>query len=235
VLFGLHSAAVGSPITFGTAGIYVAFLLIALAALIARLRGTWKPAGRVQLGGMGVVINALAVAWLAFETVNIAWPRESPARPVQHEPEHREHATILSVRLASLLGSNSSGIVTSAGCSIGSARNVRPSAVLTSSRASEPRIPRLAELTNLLGTYNKPDVPGYRAEPEPAPTGVRPSAALEPAAIAFATDGTWVLAFSFRLHPACRWAGLDRLPLPASSLPSWPASRACARGACAPG
>jgi amino acid transporter len=79
LLLGLDSAAVGSLIAFGTAAIYVAFLLIALAALIARLRGTWKPAGRMQLGRMGVVINALAVAWLAFETVNIAWPRESLA------------------------------------------------------------------------------------------------------------------------------------------------------------
>jgi amino acid transporter len=79
LLLGLHTAAVGSLITFGTAGIYVAFLLIALAALIARVRGTWKPAGRVQLGRIGVVINVLAVLWLAFETVNIAWPRESLA------------------------------------------------------------------------------------------------------------------------------------------------------------
>jgi hypothetical protein len=55
--------------------------LIALAALIARLRGTWKPGGRIQLGRLGVVVNALAVAWLAFETVNIAWPRESLAPP----------------------------------------------------------------------------------------------------------------------------------------------------------
>jgi hypothetical protein len=30
---------------------------------------------------MGVVVNAPAVAWLAFETVNIAWPRESLAPP----------------------------------------------------------------------------------------------------------------------------------------------------------
>jgi amino acid transporter len=79
LLLGLDSAAVGSLITFGTAAIYVAFLLIALAALIARLRGTWKPAGRIQLGRLGVVVNVLAVAWLAFETVNIAWPRESLA------------------------------------------------------------------------------------------------------------------------------------------------------------
>jgi amino acid transporter len=81
LLLGLNSAAVGSLIAFGTAAIYVSFLLIALAALIARVRGTWKPAGRVQLGRMGVVINVLAVVWLAFETVNIAWPRESLAPP----------------------------------------------------------------------------------------------------------------------------------------------------------
>ena len=79
LLLGLESAAVGSLIAFGTAAIYVTFLLIALAALVARLRGTWRPAGRIQLGRAGVVVNLLAVAWLAFETVNIAWPRESLA------------------------------------------------------------------------------------------------------------------------------------------------------------
>jgi amino acid transporter len=81
LLLGLHSAAVGSLIAFGTAAIYVAFLLTALGALIARLRGTWTPAGQVRLGRAGTVINALAVAWLAFETVNIAWPRTSLAPP----------------------------------------------------------------------------------------------------------------------------------------------------------
>jgi amino acid transporter len=79
LLLGLNSAAVGSLIAFGTAGIYVAFLLIAVAALVARVRGSWVPAGVVRLGRAGVVVNALAVAWLAFETVNIAWPRESLA------------------------------------------------------------------------------------------------------------------------------------------------------------
>jgi len=79
LLLGLESTAVGSLITFGTAAIYVSFLLTALAALIARLRGSWVPAGLVRLGAAGVVINVLAVAWLAFETVNIAWPRKSLA------------------------------------------------------------------------------------------------------------------------------------------------------------
>lgn len=81
LLLGLDATAVGSLIAFGTAAIYVSFLMTALAALIARLHGTWIPAGRVQLGRLGLVVNVLAVAWLAFETVNIAWPRTSLAPP----------------------------------------------------------------------------------------------------------------------------------------------------------
>jgi len=81
LLLGLHSAAVGSLIAFGTAAIYVSFLMVAVAALTARLRGTWRPSGHVRLGRAGVIVNVLAVAWLAFETVNIAWPRESIAPP----------------------------------------------------------------------------------------------------------------------------------------------------------
>jgi len=81
MLIGLSSAATGSLIAFGTAAIYLTFLLVALAALIARLRGTWRPAGRVRLGRAGTAVNALAVGWLAFEAVNIAWPRRSLAPP----------------------------------------------------------------------------------------------------------------------------------------------------------
>ena len=82
LLLGLHSAAVGSLIAFGTAAIYLAFLLVAVAALVARVRGTWVPAGRLRFGRRtGLAINVAAVAWLAFETVNIAWPRESLAPP----------------------------------------------------------------------------------------------------------------------------------------------------------
>jgi hypothetical protein len=40
------------------------------------------PAGRVRFGRRtGLWINVAAVVWLAFETVNIAWPRESLAPP----------------------------------------------------------------------------------------------------------------------------------------------------------
>jgi amino acid transporter len=81
MLLGLRSAAIGTLISFGTAAIYVALLLIAVAALIARVRKTWRPAGRVRLGPAGLPLNILAVAWLTFETVNIAWPREAIAPP----------------------------------------------------------------------------------------------------------------------------------------------------------
>jgi amino acid transporter len=81
LLLGLDAAAVGSLIAFGTAAIYVSFLMTALAALIARLRGSWRPGGPVRLGRWGTIVNVLAVAWLAFETVNIAWPREALAPP----------------------------------------------------------------------------------------------------------------------------------------------------------
>jgi amino acid transporter len=79
LLLGLESGAIGSVITFGTAAIYLSFLLVALAALVARTRGSWKPGAHIQLGRVGIVANALAVVWLAFETVNIAWPRASLA------------------------------------------------------------------------------------------------------------------------------------------------------------
>lgn len=79
---GLNSAAVGTLIAFGTAAIYAAFLLVAAAALVARVRGSWVPSGNVRLGRRtGLVINIAAVVWLTFETINIAWPRESIAPP----------------------------------------------------------------------------------------------------------------------------------------------------------
>jgi amino acid transporter len=81
LMLGLHAAAIGSLIAFGTAGIYLAFLLLVGGAFVARVRGTWQPAGTVRLGRVGFVAHLLAVCWLVAETVNIAWPRESIAPP----------------------------------------------------------------------------------------------------------------------------------------------------------
>jgi amino acid transporter len=81
LLLGLEATAVGSLIAFGTAAIYVSFLMVAVSALVARLRGDWRPRGRFHTGRLGLPINLAAVAWLGFETVNIAWPRTSLAPP----------------------------------------------------------------------------------------------------------------------------------------------------------
>jgi amino acid transporter len=81
LLLGLESTAIGSLITFGTAAIYCSFLLLATGALVARVRRSWIPYGHVRLGRTGTIVNVAAVAWLAFETINIAWPRASLAPP----------------------------------------------------------------------------------------------------------------------------------------------------------
>jgi hypothetical protein len=49
-----------------------------------------------------VVVNALAVAWLAFETVNIAWPRESLAPP--GAPDYQVWAAPLVLALIAAVG-----------------------------------------------------------------------------------------------------------------------------------
>ena len=68
----------GTLVSFTTGGFYIAFFFPALAALIARLSGRWRP-GRFSLGGVGLLINVVAVLWLLFEIVNIAWPRTPDA------------------------------------------------------------------------------------------------------------------------------------------------------------
>ncbi|MFI9629921.1 APC family permease [Streptomyces sp. NPDC052042] len=81
LLLGLNDGAIGTMITFGTGGLYITFLLVVTAALFARLTGRWLPAGTLRLGRRGLVINILAFCWIAFETVNIAWPRTTLAPP----------------------------------------------------------------------------------------------------------------------------------------------------------
>jgi amino acid transporter len=102
LLLGLKAAAVGSLIAFGTAAIYVSFLMTAVAALLARARGSWQPAGARRMKRWGMLVNALAVGWLAFETVNIAWPRASIAPP--DAPFYQVWAAPLSLGLIAVVG-----------------------------------------------------------------------------------------------------------------------------------
>src|SRR4029079_2375313 len=81
LLFGLNARAVNTLITFGSGGYYITFWLVCAAALYARLSGRWVPAGRFSLGRFALPVNIVAVAWLTFEAINIAWPRTVLAVP----------------------------------------------------------------------------------------------------------------------------------------------------------
>lgn len=81
LLLGLNTAAVGTLIAFGTGGYYITFWLVCSAALVARITGRWQPGGLFGLGWWGLPINIVAVIWLSFEAVNMAWPRVSLAPP----------------------------------------------------------------------------------------------------------------------------------------------------------
>jgi amino acid transporter len=61
-------------VSFAAIGIYIAFQMIVVGALIARSRG-WKPSGAFTLGrwGHGVTVGALMYGILAI--INIGWPR----------------------------------------------------------------------------------------------------------------------------------------------------------------
>jgi amino acid transporter len=81
LLFGLNARAVNTLITFGSGGYYITFWMVCSAALFARLTGRWVPAGRFSLGRFATAVNVVAVAWLTFEAINIAWPRTVLAVP----------------------------------------------------------------------------------------------------------------------------------------------------------
>jgi amino acid transporter len=71
--------AVATIISFASAGIYMAFQMLVLGALIARAKG-WKPAGPFTLGRWGWPINIIALAYGVSAIVDMAWPR-SPNDP----------------------------------------------------------------------------------------------------------------------------------------------------------
>jgi amino acid transporter len=73
--------AINTIISFAAVGIYIAFQMIVLAALIARMKG-WRPAGLFSLGAWGVPVNVLALAYGLAAIANILWPRpQSEADP----------------------------------------------------------------------------------------------------------------------------------------------------------
>ena len=71
--------AVNTIISFAAIGIYVAFQMVVLGAVFARMRG-WKPAGKFTLGTWGWPINVAALLYGAGAVINMLWPR-SPNDP----------------------------------------------------------------------------------------------------------------------------------------------------------
>jgi amino acid transporter len=52
-------------VSFAALGIYIAFQMVVLAALRARIKG-WKPGGQYSLGGWGMIVNVIALAYGLF-------------------------------------------------------------------------------------------------------------------------------------------------------------------------
>ena len=79
-LCGLWLAnAVATIISFASVGIYIAFQMLVLAALLARAKG-WRPSGPFRLGGAGSLVNVIALAYGVGAIINMMWPR-SPQDP----------------------------------------------------------------------------------------------------------------------------------------------------------
>ena len=60
--------------------VYLAYLLVTVPLLIARLRGTWPPGvpgAGFSLGRWGLPVNIAAVVWGAVMALNLAWPRRA--------------------------------------------------------------------------------------------------------------------------------------------------------------
>jgi amino acid transporter len=60
-------------VSFAVSGIYLSFLLVVIAALIARLRG-WQPQGAFRLGAWAVPVMVVGGLWLLFMLGNILIP-----------------------------------------------------------------------------------------------------------------------------------------------------------------
>jgi len=68
-----HLNALFALVSFGVSGIYLAFLMITVAALIARLRG-WRAAGKFTLGKWAYPVYIIAILYGAAMLVNILVP-----------------------------------------------------------------------------------------------------------------------------------------------------------------
>jgi urea carboxylase system permease len=102
--------------------IYLAYLLVSVPMLVARLRGRVEPAGPglFSLGRWGVPVNVLAVLYGAAMVVNLAWPRSEVYDPTGEHPWLRFSAPAVVV-LVLLLGLLARAVATRARVATGAA------------------------------------------------------------------------------------------------------------------
>ena len=74
----VSSDALTKLVSFGSAGVYLAFQMVVLAALRARVKG-WRPSGKYQLGRWGIAVNAGALIYGGVAIISICWPRQPGA------------------------------------------------------------------------------------------------------------------------------------------------------------
>ncbi|TDC98061.1 amino acid permease [Actinomadura sp. 7K507] len=63
-------------VNFTTIGFYIAFGLPVWGAALLHLRGGWRP-GSFSLGRFSAPVTYVAAVWLAVQTINIIWPRDT--------------------------------------------------------------------------------------------------------------------------------------------------------------
>src|SRR6059058_347859 len=71
----IYYAGAGLIAIVATGMIYLSYLLGNIAILLARLRGWPTQGAPFKLGGWGLIINLLGLAWGASMLVNFLWPR----------------------------------------------------------------------------------------------------------------------------------------------------------------
>jgi amino acid transporter len=89
--------AVATIISFAAIGIYIAFQMIVLAALVARAKG-WRPSGPFTLGAWGWPVNVAALVYGVLAIIDMAWPR-SP-----QDPWYSNYAMIVTTAVVLALG-----------------------------------------------------------------------------------------------------------------------------------
>lgn len=85
-------------ISFSSVGFFISFLFPVLGLNIARAKKTWTDDSTLFLGRFGPLISAAALVWLIFQSINVAWPRDTGTG------WQNDWSTVIGVSVVLLLG-----------------------------------------------------------------------------------------------------------------------------------